>query len=413
MAFELANQLKPSHGDAIEVVVAWKDTILSVFGFSDPGCVRIGGGVQADILIPTLPYDATYELLNLGAQTRLSLAQGMSGQLISSDARVQIQPGPFYVRQGEMACVALQDISLYIRHVPRSLKPVGASLFDLSSAETAGLVLALATTAMIGTYVSFFTARALPEETNVLEVRKAKVLFKNFSRESVTAKADPAPAPVPPVAPQKFAPPIRKPRTNSGAKPGGMLEAFASKGLMDRIQKSFSAENDLSQFVGSGHGAPVAEQGEEGSLKEFGTGRDAQAVSLGDGNSHSRDGKYLGVGGLGKRASAKIAVEGHEADVSTGMDREAIRRVIREHMAEIRSCYERELQRAPNLYGKLVLEWDIGESGRVERTGVKDNSMESQTVPECILAHLKTWKFPVPPSNQIGRVSYPFVFSSH
>jgi TonB family protein len=95
------------------------------------------------------------------------------------------------------------------------------------------------------------------------------------------------------------------------------------------------------------------------------------------------------------------------------MDREAIRRVIVEHLAEIRACYEHELQRSPGLYGKLTVTWDIEESGRVARASVKSNSLESPAVGECLVAHLKSWRFPDPPANQIGRISYPFIFSSN
>ncbi len=49
--------------------------------------------------------------------------------------------------------------------------------------------------------------------------------------------------------------------------------------------------------------------------------------------------------------------------------------MIREHIREIRSCYERELQRSPDLYGKLVLEWDIEDEGRVSRVSVKSNAL--------------------------------------
>jgi hypothetical protein len=119
-----------------------------------------------------------------------------------------------------------------------------------------------------------------------------------------------------------------------------------------------------------------------------------------------------GTGGIGKKGSAQIHVDGQEGEFSTGMDKEAIRRVIREHLREIRSCYERELQRSPDLYGKLVLEWDIEEGGRVTRCVVKSNALGNDTVAGCISSHLKQWKFPDPPKDMVGRVSYPFVFSS-
>src|SRR6185437_3691286 len=82
-----------------------------------------------------------------------------------------------------------------------------------------------------------------------------------------------------------------------------------------------------------------------------------------------------GSGGIGLKGSVQINVGGQEGEFTGGMDKEAIRRVIREHLREIRNCYERQLQRSPDLYGKLVLEWDIEEGGRVSRCSVKSNAL--------------------------------------
>jgi hypothetical protein len=38
--------------------------------------------------------------------------------------------------------------------------------------------------------------------------------------------------------------------------------------------------------------------------------------------------------------------------------------------------------------------------------------MNSPEVENCAVAHLKTWKFPEPPADQVAAVSYPFVFQA-
>ncbi len=79
---------------------------------------------------------------------------------------------------------------------------------------------------------------------------------------------------------------------------------------------------------------------------------------------------------------------------------------------QINQRYERELQRSPDLFGKIVLEWDIEEEGRVSRVVTKSNALGNDSVANCIMGRLKTWKFPDPPKDQVGRVVFPFVFSS-
>lgn len=116
-----------------------------------------------------------------------------------------------------------------------------------------------------------------------------------------------------------------------------------------------------------------------------------------------------GTGGIGTKGSVQINVGGQEADFSDSMDREAIRRVFREHLREIRNCYEREMRRSPDRYGEIVLEWEIDDGGRVARCIVKNNDLGNDAVGDCIVTRLKAWRFP---NGQTGRVIYPLGFSS-
>ena len=95
---------------------------------------------------------------------------------------------------------------------------------------------------------------------------------------------------------------------------------------------------------------------------------------------------------------------------SGSIDRDAIRRVVEQNLKTIKACYERELNRNPDLAGKVLLEWDIAEQGRVVGTRVNQGAPGFERVSECVLDRLKTWRFPEPPSNQSVTVVYPFVF---
>ncbi|HAG90900.1 MAG TPA: FHA domain-containing protein, partial [Bdellovibrionales bacterium] len=86
---------------------------------------------------------------------------------------------------------------------------------------------------------------------------------------------------------------------------------------------------------------------------------------------------------------------------------------IRDHLREIRTCYERALQRQPDLFGKITLSWVIEEKGRVKSAKVVSNDMGNAEVAQCIKSKLQTWTFPDPPPNTLAEVeSYPFVFAS-
>jgi len=200
----------------------------------------------------------------------------------------------------------------------------------------------------------------------------------------------------------------------------GLLGVFSSKGTQKQIDKAYSGSGELQGMADAATGYAGNAENRDGDnlgtkLKDAGSGKGSSTVGLSNGVGTQGRGSGntgYGTGGLGKKGSVQINVAGQEGDFSPGMDKEAIRRVIREHIREIRNCYEKELQRSPDLYGKVVLEWDIEEGGRVGRSVVKSNALGNDSVASCILSRLRQWKFPDPPKDQIGRVDFPFVFSS-
>lgn len=106
--------------------------------------------------------------------------------------------------------------------------------------------------------------------------------------------------------------------------------------------------------------------------------------------------------------SAAAAVADDQPDFFGSVDREAVRAVIRDHLREIRSCYEAGLKKNPRLSGRAVLEWDIGDGGKV--TGTKVIRSVEKSVDGCMTGQIAKWTFPTPPAGQVARVRYPFAF---
>ena len=134
----------------------------------------------------------------------------------------------------------------------------------------------------------------------------------------------------------------------------------------------------------------------------------------------SKGGKGLGAGGfgdggLGDKKGVSIIPGGGGEEFSGQIDREGIRIVFFDNQRAIRSCYERELNRDPNLSGKIMLNFDIGEHGRVVGTpsvNWGDSTLQNRSVAECVLGRLRTWRFPEPPRNQVVNVIYPLAFAA-
>jgi hypothetical protein len=85
-------------------------------------------------------------------------------------------------------------------------------------------------------------------------------------------------------------------------------------------------------------------------------------------------------------------------------------KIINDHRAQIRSCYERRLKVNNVLQGDLTLRLKVGATGKVVATSVS-GSIRDQEVFSCVRALAQTWTFPVPTGGACAVVQVPFQFS--
>lgn len=374
--------------------------------------------------------------------------------------------------QGEMVRVGLQGdlISIFIRYVPEAPKPLVAPLLDLTASEFTGVVLATVVAGIFGLYMMVYAPTSLQDEDRIEEtLRKATVTFNApppKQRVEVTekVKVEVTEKPV-----EKKTQPVRTTKTPSvekAGKPGkaaevkpkkttdlkkqvtsaraggsrktapkeganaqsqkpdpskvGLLGVFGSKGTQDKLDQAYSGSGELIGMAEAATGVAGSAEDRAGDrlgtkLRDTGAGGKGSAtVGIAGVGTQGKGtgGVGYGEGGIGTKGSVEIDVGGQEAEIAGSIDREAIRRVIQANKSAIRFCYDSALQRDRDLFGKLVLEWDIAEQGRVTRAVVKSSTLNNNSVANCIIKKLKTWKFPEPPPNQVAVVSYPFVFTA-
>jgi outer membrane biosynthesis protein TonB len=493
--------VRPTKGTVVEVLVAWRERVIATKHFSSSQKVFVGSHPDCDIVLPVFASGARKVLLlRLDSHAVVSVGSSMAGELIrghSSSSFVELlrenrlkKEGAGYtiaLEQGEMIKIELSDqISILVRYVSDSPKPVVAPLLDLTASEFAAGVLAIILVALLGLYMFLYTPPQILADEGLEEPLRTAMIIVPPTPSPVPA-ATPSPEPPPEVKPQPTPPPtvvkatpspkasdlpkvaLPKAATNLTTKqdPGksanaapnknkvgpraltspkqggsiktankegaqmkspprdvtksGVFSVFGGGGANDQLAQNTSGSGELAGLAGaatgrSGYGENRAGQGLGSAVKDTGVGGSGTALTgiaggIGTQGRGSGNSGY-GVGGLGQRASTKIVTGGTEESYSGTIDREAIRRVVKANERVIRTCYERQLNRNPDLFGKLVLSWEIGEQGRVVSVGVKSNEIGSKEVAECILARLRTWKFPEPPVNQIVEVAYPFFFSN-
>lgn len=94
-------------------------------------------------------------------------------------------------------------------------------------------------------------------------------------------------------------------------------------------------------------------------------------------------------------------------------DREAVRNSIKSTLSDFRVCYETQLKTDPNSSGKIIVEFVIGSTGRIQESKIIESDfVGSDSMNKCVLKCLQNIEFPKPDKNITARVTYPFVFKN-
>ena len=146
--------------------------------------------------------------------------------------------------------------------------------------------------------------------------------------------------------------------------------------------------------------------------KSGGGGDKLHIGAIGNGPDGSR-GKDFGQIGVGPGEHHAVRPTDPPIKLEGGLTADEVGRVVRRHWNEIKACYERELNKNPNLDGKVAVNFVIGPVGDVTETTVREASLDDANVQECMLRHIRTWVFPPPRGGGTVHVNYPWVFSTN
>lgn len=473
---KLSETLKSSKGSIVEVVVSWKDRVLTTSHYSHEGEIFVGGDSENDIAIPLIGVPRIkHKLLKLGPGVRVCVSAEMSGDYFKdgnkgslADLKRLNRMSPneggfeFDLLQGEMVRLGLHGdvLNIYVRFVPEVPKPIAGPLLDLTASESASVIMSILVAGFFALYMSIYTPSSLDDKDQLLEepIRRATVTFNppkivqavdnpqpekqvvkvadKKAQEAQTTKQDPGRAsqmrPSERVAKKgEVASAIKqggaiktsdKPAANMKTKDisaTGLLGVFGGRGTQKELSKATTGAGEL---VGEAESATGAAGGNEerageslgGRLKNVGGGKGTSTVGIGGVGTQGRGtgASGLGTGGLGKKGNVDINIQGDDASFSGTIDKEAIRRVIRENKKLFQYCYDQALRRNSDAYGKVEIQWDIEEKGRATNTIVKSNSTGDAAFGRCMADKIRGLVFPEPPADQVARVIFPFVFTA-
>jgi hypothetical protein len=97
---------------------------------------------------------------------------------------------------------------------------------------------------------------------------------------------------------------------------------------------------------------------------------------------------------------------------SGGLDGDAVMKVITAGNSKVHRCYESSLALLPKLEGKVAIEWTVGPDGRVIAATVDENTVNESSVAKCVLAQVKTWRFPNPEGGKTVSLRYAWIFTT-
>ncbi|MGC6515612.1 MAG: AgmX/PglI C-terminal domain-containing protein [Myxococcota bacterium] len=198
------------------------------------------------------------------------------------------------------------------------------------------------------------------------------------------------------------------------AENAGVLGALDDMGANSGFGSS-GLNADLIGGIGGAIGAKGVQMGAGGlGSRGSGMGGGGTASGLGGlgtkGMGSGRSGFGKGGGSFGEKGSGRISATTGDPIVMGALDKSLIDAVIKRKMAQIRYCYQRELQKDPTLNGKIVIKFTIAKDGTVSKASVKSSTV-GKGVDSCVVSRFYKMQFPEPKGGGIVIVSYPFIFS--
>lgn len=173
-----------------------------------------------------------------------------------------------------------------------------------------------------------------------------------------------------------------------------------------------AAGNSGLAVVGSGRGGNLGDG--EGTIGTGKLGTIGRGGAGGSSGGYGRCSEMVGCGarGLTHVAAAPSITAGAGMGCNGCLDKEIIRRVVRQHLNEVKFCYEQELLKNPELDGRIAVQFTIGGAGTVLTSAVQSSTMHDPFVEQCVATAVKRWEFPKPQGLGLTTVSYPFGFKA-
>lgn len=107
-----------------------------------------------------------------------------------------------------------------------------------------------------------------------------------------------------------------------------------------------------------------------------------------------------------KKASSTLAMG--ESNIEDRLDAETVERVVAYYLPDLQSC----VSETDEDHGDITLRWFISTRGTMEELEIKESSVESDEISDCLVDHVDEWTFPEPRPEERGEVVQQFEVQS-
>lgn len=196
----------------------------------------------------------------------------------------------------------------------------------------------------------------------------------------------------------------------------GIFKALkGGKGAVSNVFGPGGLGTGVNNALGGLRGASMGDAGGAGGLGSRGTGGGGGGNSLGIGGLGNGSGR--GTGGLGNvdlggRGKGKYKVIPGRTITKGCLTQSQVLRVINRVQSQAKYCYEKELNRNPNLAGKVTTRMEISATGAVSWVRVAQSTLANANVEKCLVRVMQRMRFPPCKGGGTAEITYPWIFKS-
>ncbi|MBM4369336.1 MAG: AgmX/PglI C-terminal domain-containing protein [Deltaproteobacteria bacterium] len=428
LAFLLRPQGSPpvdrSAGQVLEVAQVFGENIVDLRHYRRGDTVRIG--MTDDFVVPVdlLPEDHFPVFTHDGQGWVAQLSPQWAGFIDQGDTRTDMHA------RAEAGRVRLDDDEVMVFEVGQSLFVARTTWrsrrlpVPVTSDVDVPMVLIAATMGFLATVLGIVAAYVPPPPETSRNDTMTRIVDLELYRPKPEPISAPARDPGEPKAGGGQGP--RETKPSRDPRPGNPDEQVAR----DKVEEMFRgidvlAESSLDAATTAGikhligtHGTQAPGAGGLTAGRCLSADCTGIGVASGDGtapwgNGDRRAGNGKEWGGDFKltKAEARLNIEGTPTMMG-GIDKADVDKVVKHHLTYLRYCYSRELQKQPQLNGKVSIRFVIAGDGSVSSATVSRSTLGHPPTESCMTNKFLQMQFPALKGGGIAIITYPFVFAS-